>query len=128
MFCASLVKSTQMLVVFIFTEWQNFCPRSGTLYMIILIKVISRKNISDLKTNLHADIISIKHHDSRCFIKTWPHENGDCSDLDRNSCQKRRNWIRILNRHFFYLRILALNRNISIEILVLHSFDWRKKI
>ena len=42
---------------------------------------------------------------SRCFIKTWPHESSDCSDLDRNSCQKRRNWIR----------------------LVLHSFDPRKK-
>ena len=60
MFCASLGKSTQMLVVFIFIEWQNFRLRLGTLYMIILNNFISKKNISDLKTNLHADINRIK--------------------------------------------------------------------
>ena len=31
--------------------------------MIILNKFISKKNISDLKTNLHADINIIKHYD-----------------------------------------------------------------
>ena len=30
--------------------------------MIFLNKFISKKNISDLKTNLHADINIIKHH------------------------------------------------------------------
>ena len=51
------------LVVFIFIEWQNFGLKLGTLYMIILNKFISKKNIRDLKTNLHADINSIKHLD-----------------------------------------------------------------
>ena len=31
--------------------------------MIILNKSISKKNVSDLKTNLHADINIIKHND-----------------------------------------------------------------
>ena len=47
-FCASLAKATQMLVVFIFIEWQNFWLRLGTLYMIVLNKFISNKNINDL--------------------------------------------------------------------------------
>ena len=33
--------------------------------MIILSKFMSKKNISDLKTNLHADINSVKHHDQK---------------------------------------------------------------